>query len=81
MTIDIDLLLYKFKNLKRIINIHITKCYKLLFSKSGLIPNIVSYILLVLILIILILIIVFYADDYKKYKRKVEKILEKGRTL
>ena len=66
MTIDIDLLLYKFKNLKRIINIHITKCYKLLFLKSGLIPNIVSYILLVLILIILILIIVFYADDYKK---------------
>jgi hypothetical protein len=62
-------------------NIHITKCYKLLFLKSGLIPNIVSYILLVLILIILILIIVFYADDYKKYKRKVEKILEKGRTL
>ena len=81
MTIDIDLLLYKFKNLKRIINIHITKCYKLLFLKSGLIPNIVSYILLVLILIILILIIGFYADDYKKYKRKVEKILEKGRTL
>jgi hypothetical protein len=47
--INTDKLLKDFKNIKNIININVIKCYKVLFTKEGLINNIGSYILLSII--------------------------------
>ena len=44
--IDKNLLLNNIKDLEKISNIYVMKCYKLLFTKDGLKVNIGSYILL-----------------------------------
>ena len=77
VTIDPDLLLYKFKNFKNIMNIDVIKCYKLLFSKKGIIYNIGSYILLIIILINFILIFLFYLKYEKKFYKEIEALPNK----
>ncbi len=70
-----DKLLNNFININSISNLDIMKCYKVLFSKSGLINNIGSYILLFIILIFLVSSILFYLIGYKEISNKIQNII------
>ena len=60
-----DYLIHKFMNIKKnIINFGILQCYKLLFSKEGLLKNFGSYIILLIIAIYLIAAIFIYKKGY-----------------
>jgi len=62
-------------------NFRVMKCYKLLFSKDGLINNIGSYILLAFILIFIILLIIYYFVEKKNLKRSIEIIIKEKYLL
>ena len=74
--IDKNLLLNNFKELEKISNIYVMKCYKLLFTKDGLIVNIGSYILLGIIFFIIIFTILFKVKGYKKIEALVNEIIK-----
>ena len=57
-------IIYKFVTSKKFTNFDILKCYKLLFSKEGLIKNAGSYIILIIIFIYIILSIYFCVKEY-----------------
>ena len=57
--------LKKFVDIKNIMNLKVMKCYKLLFTKQGLIKNIGSYIILSIFLIAIISIFIFLFKGYK----------------
>ena len=64
----------KFIDIKKTANLDIIKCYKLLFTKEGLIYNIGSYILISILFIFLILFFAFYFKGFKKLKNKIYEI-------
>ena len=70
-----DLLLKKFKDLKYTSNILVIKCYKILFTKGGLITNIGNYILLSIIFISLILTILFRIKGYKRIINQIKELV------
>ena len=55
-----------------IANIYILKCYKILFSKIGLIHNIGFYIMIIVLLFHIICNIVFYINQFDKIKEKLK---------
>ena len=59
MEIDKDKLLSYFSDIKSLINIDVMKCYKLLFTKEGIIKNIGSYVLLFTIFVFFVSLIIF----------------------
>ena len=62
-----------FVNIKNIANVNILKCYKVLFSKRGIIKNYGCLSLMPLLLIHFIIIILFYAKNlYKKIEEKIK---------
>ena len=76
ISINKNKLLNKFINLKKTLNISILKCYKLVFSKEGLLYNTGSYILLSILLAIIILAVIFKIKGYKLFIHKIKKIIE-----
>ena len=74
--INKDKLLKDFKNIKNIININVIKCYKVLFTKEGLINNIGSYILLSIIFLQIILIIIFRIKGLKLFQKRIDEIIK-----
>ena len=64
ITIDKDKLLNNFKDIKKIININIMKCYYTLFSKNGLMKNIGNYIIIIIIIIAFIFSILFKIKEF-----------------
>ena len=72
---DKDKLLDNIINIKNKINIYVVKCYKLLFSKEGLIKNIGSYILLIIILLNIPLGIIFLFKEYKLLHIQINNII------
>ena len=60
-------LINNFINFEKITNIYTMKCLKLLFSKSGLIKNIGSYILLLILLLNIVLSIFFKLKEFDNY--------------
>ena len=82
---DDELLLYEknnnnisFKrtvNIKRIINLNVMKCYKLLFTKEGLLQNIGNYIILIIIFVYIICSILFYEKGYDFLCSQINDIL------
>ena len=77
--IDKTELLKKFVDINNIMNINILKCYKLLFSKEGLITNIGSYILIINILISISSVIIFLIKGFKSLIFIIDKIVEYNR--
>ena len=73
--INEEKLLNNFIDIKSITNINVMKCYKLLFSRIGLINNLGNYILLSIISINIILSILFYFKGYKEIMNKIKKIM------
>ena len=73
--IDKDKLISNFKDLKSLINLDIVKCYKILFTKKGLIKNIGSYILLSTIFLFIISSFIFIGVGYDKLKSQIRDIM------
>ena len=67
-------LLNNFRNIKQISNIGVIKCYKLLFTKDGILNNIGSYILIFIIFITIIDSILFCSKGYKLLFLKIKEI-------
>ena len=73
--IDKRKLLKKFTNYKNLFNLEVIKCYKLLFSKKGLISNIGNYIIISIIFIIIINLILFSIKGYKIFFNRIHGII------
>ena len=73
--LDKNELIKKFSNYKKIFNIEIIKCYKLLFTKGGLVSNIGSYIILTIIFIHIVCCFIFCFYGYKAFFNRINKIL------
>ena len=71
-------LLKAFKDLKDSINLNIMKCFKILFSKEGLINNIGNYIISCIILSHIISTILFKVKGYKIICNMVDYIVKKN---
>ena len=56
--------LYKFMDIKKIANFNVLKCYRLVFSKVGLVINIGFYIFTLIAIVYFICIVLFYKRDY-----------------
>ena len=70
-----DKLINKFKDIKKIINLNVMKCYKLLFTKD-IVSNIGNYILLSILLIIIINCVIFIFYGYKTLYAIIEHIIK-----
>ena len=63
INIDKKELYNKFTDVKNLVNLTLMKCYKVLFTKSGIISNVGSYIVILIILFYFLSIIIFYKKD------------------
>ena len=70
-----DELLNNFIDIRKTPNLDIIKCYKILFTKNGLIYNIGSYIILLTIFIHIIGVIIFIMKGYPKLYEIIQKII------
>ena len=61
-------------NIKNIANIHILGCYKILFTKKGIIYNIGSYIIIIIFFFHIICIFIFYLKKWRMLINKIEDI-------
>ena len=75
--INFDEFLFKFALEEKKTNFEIFKCYKLLFSKKGLIKNIGNYLTIIIILLYTILGIFFYKKGFNKIYAQINEILIK----
>jgi len=75
MTINTTKLYENFADFKNIVNLKILVCYKILFTKSGLVKNIGSYIILVIIIFHIICMIIFYMKQLKTIFKKIKDII------
>ena len=69
--IDKSKLLKNFLDIRNIANINLLACYKILFSKKGIIKNYGSYSIMAIITMHFIIIIIFYMKNLNKTIRKV----------
>ena len=74
MVINITEIYESFKNIKKIMNIGILKCYKVLFTKDGIIKNLAFYLIIIIILLHFIFIIIFYNKDLNIINSIIEDI-------
>ena len=79
-SVDKEELFYKFIDIKKTINIFVVKCYKLLFSKEGIIYNIGNYILIAIIILFLASTIFFWIKGYKILIEQINEIIEAKKT-
>ena len=75
ISFDKEKFLNKFVDINNIMNIKLLKCYKLLFTKEGIIKNIGSYIILFIIIISIISNVIFLFKGFKKLCNIIEKII------
>ena len=71
ININTTKLFENFKNIKNIINFNVMKCYKITFSKDGIIKNIGFYLISSNIILHFICIIIFYKIDFIKIKEQI----------
>ena len=76
-TIDEDKFFSNFINITSITNIEVLKCYKITFTKDGLIKNYGSYIIFFIILIYIIYLIYFIVKGYSNFINKIDIIIKK----
>ena len=62
---------------KSITNFKVFKCFKLLFSKEGLLKNIGSYLIITIIIVYLISVIYFYSKGYNLLCEQINDVLNK----
>ena len=74
--IDKKQLLNEFKNVKKILNIDLIKCYKLIFTINGLKSNIGNYIILSIIILSIICSIYFCIKGYHLLSIKIQSFIK-----
>ena len=71
-------IIYKsFTEIKSILNLEVVKCYRVLFTREGLINNIGSYVLLSIIFYYIISLIIFISKGYKILSDKINELIIK----
>ena len=75
MKINLTKLYKDFVDIKNIANFNILKCYKLLFTKHGIIINIGFFIVMVIIIFHIICIFIFYIKKLKKILNQIKDII------
>ena len=75
MDINKTKLLKNFIDIKNVANLYILKCYKILFSKAGIIKNFGFYLILIILIIHIINIIIFYSKKSKELNDKIKDII------
>ena len=76
-----DKFINDFKNISNIINLDIIKCYKIVFTKKGLIKNIGNYILIFIIIINIILFVLFKKNGFKEVKNQIDIIKKNNEEI
>ena len=79
--INKEKLINNFIDPDRHVNLDVIKCYKVLFTKKGLLKNIASYILLFIILIFIISYFIFFLKEEKIIQKKIILICECKKNL
>ena len=74
-------MLYKFVDIKNIINFNVMKCYRLLLKGDGLSSNIGFYIFLPTLAMYFICLIIFKTKEYDIIKKQINEIIESKRLL
>ena len=76
--IDIDSknLIKNIFNIKRISNIEIVKCYKIVFTKNNMKNNYGSFIILFIFILYFLCLIIFYCKSWKKLLEEIVKIIK-----
>jgi len=74
-------LVYKFIDLKKKTNLNILQCFKLVFSKIGLVKNIGNYVVLTVIIIFLISGIFFVLKGKELVYNEIEEILKTKKII
>ena len=67
--------LYKFMDIKNIVNFNVMKCFYLLFSQKGIIINIGFYANLPIIAMYFACIVIFYKKEFKMLKTQINEIV------
>ena len=75
MNINTSELLKNFKHIKNVANLNLLGCTKNLFSKTGIIKNFASYIMIIIILIHIIVLFIFFVKQFKNLKKKIKNII------
>ena len=75
INIDKNRLYNSFANIKNIANLNLMKCYKVLFTKKGIINNIGCYIMIPIIILHFITFIIFYLKDYKNILHLINELI------
>ena len=75
IVINKDKLINNLVNVKNVLNLKVLKCYKVLFTKDGLINNIGSYIMLSIIFLYILSIFIFVFKDYYILRKKIDNII------
>jgi len=71
MKIDKDKLLANFKDIKNIVNFEFLKCYKVLFTKEGILNNYACYLILIIFLFHILSIFIFFTNNYRVIEKKI----------
>ena len=74
MNINKTKLYENFINVKNIANLNLLSCYKILFSKVGLIKNIGSYIIILILIIHIVSLFIFFLKNFNIIKNKIKEI-------
>ena len=75
MNIDTKEFFQNLKNIKSLVNIDILKCYKVLFTKIGILNNIGFYIIIVILVFNIICIYILYKYDLIKIRNLIDDII------
>ena len=71
-------IIYKsFTEIQSILNLDVVKCYRVLFTREGLINNIGNYVLLSIIFYYIISLIIFISKGYKNLSDKINELIIK----
>ena len=79
--IDKEKLLSQFFKIKSLVNLDIMKCYKALFTKSGIMKNIGSYIIISIISIYIILFFIFITKGFSFLQIQISYIIKAKETF
>jgi len=74
MKINVTKIFENFIDIKNKINLKIMKCYKVLFSKKGIISNMASYLIISIIIFHIVVIILFYISQKRILDKKLQDI-------
>ena len=73
--------LYKFADLKNMINFNVMKCYNLFFDQKKIVTNIGFYVFFPTLIMYIVCVIIFYVKEYKLLKNQIDEIVSAKKNL